>query len=122
MNLSLESLSKLETQQNLWFGSVRAGGRPHLVPVWFIWHDEKIYISTDKKSVKVRNILHNPQVVVALEDGNHPIIGEGTARLLSIPYPQSVLAAFYKKYEWDIPTDPQYNLIVEVTPSKWLAW
>ncbi len=119
---SPEAAAKLESAQNLWFGSVRPGGRPHLAPVWFVWHDQKIYISTDPRSVKIRNLRSNPQVVVALEDGNHPVICEGEARILPEPYPESLLAAFHAKYEWDVRADPQYNQVVEITPRKWLAW
>ncbi len=122
MHPSPEAFAKLESQQNLWFCSVRPDGRPHLAPVWFIWHEGKVYISTDPKSVKIGNIQKNPQVAVALEDGNHPVICEGTAQILSSPYPEPLLAAFYSKYEWDIPADQQYHMVVEVTPQKWLVW
>jgi PPOX class probable F420-dependent enzyme len=122
MTLSPDTIAKLETSQNLWFGSVRADGRPHLAPVWYVWHDGKIYISTDPQSVKVGNLRSNPQVVVALEDGNHPVICEGTAAILSTPYPKALLAVFLRKYEWDVPADKQYHMVVEVTPRKWLIW
>ncbi len=121
-NLSEEMVKKLETQQNLWFSSVRADGRPHLAPVWFVWHAGKIFIGTDPKSVKSRNIHHNPQVVVALEDGTHPLICEGIARPVTKPWPEPLLAAFFQKYEWDLSKEDQYNEVFEITPEKWLSW
>jgi len=119
---SPETAAKLESQQNIWFGSVRPDGRPHLSPVWFVWHAEKLYIGTDPKSVKVRNIRQNPQVVLALEDGVHPVICEGIAQVIQPPLSEGLLAAFYTKYEWDLNHEAQYNLVVAVTPQKWLSW
>lgn len=115
-------IERLESQQNLWFSSVRADGRPHLVPVWFVWHAEKIYIGTDPKSVKSQNIRANPRVAVALEDGSKPLICEGTARPVPQPWTEGLLAAFHRKYEWDLTKDEQYNHVIEVTPQRWLSW
>ena len=56
---SQESLDKLQSQQVIWFCSVRPDGRPHLVPIWFVWVGGWIYVSTDPKSVKSRNIRAN---------------------------------------------------------------
>jgi hypothetical protein len=75
-----EKAPALEKQANIWFTSVRPDGRPHMVPIWFVYHDEKIFIGIDPASVKSRNIQHNPQVVMALEDGTHPLICEGLPR------------------------------------------
>jgi len=113
---------KLESQQVIWIGSVRPDGRPHLAPIWFVWYVGCFYIGTDPKSVKSRNIQDNPRVVLALEDGSHPVICEGTARPLSFPLPVPLLEAFRKKYEWDLNKEPQYNQVIEVTPEKWLVW
>ena len=50
--LTPEIIEKLEKQKNLWFSSVRVDGRPHLVPVWFVWYEGKIFIGTEPKSVR----------------------------------------------------------------------
>jgi hypothetical protein len=118
----LEAITKLEKEKNIWFSSVRPDGRPHLAPVWFVWYANKIYIGTDPKSVKFRNIHNNRQVALALEDGSHPLICEGTAQLASLPLADGLKAAFLQKYDWDITQEPQYNRVIEVTPEKWLNW
>ncbi len=115
-------IEKLESQPNIWFGSVRSDGRPHLAPVWFVWHAGKIYIGTDPKSVKSRNIRRDGRVVLALEDGTHPVICEGRAQPIAKPWSEPLLAAFFKKYEWDMNKEEQYNEVIEITPEKWLTW
>ncbi len=117
-----EVIEKLESQQNIWFSSVRADGRPHLAPVWFVWHEGKIYIGTDPKSVKSRNVRRAGRVALALEDGTHPVIIEGRAQPVEKPWPEPLLAAFFNKYEWDMNKEEQYNDVIEVTPQKWLFW
>jgi F420H(2)-dependent biliverdin reductase len=121
-DLSPEAVNRLDKQQVIWFASVRPDGRPHLAPVWFVWHSAKFYVGTDPKSVKSHNIQRNRAVVLALEDGDHPLICEGKAQVITSPFPEDLLAAFYKKYEWDLTKEVQYNLVVEITPEKWLGW
>jgi PPOX class probable F420-dependent enzyme len=113
---------KLASSENIWFASVRPDGRPHLSPVWFAWVDGYLYISIDPESVKSRNLAKNPNVVLALEDGLHPVICEGQAEILPQPWPEEVLAVLFQKYEWDLNTETQYNRLVLVRPERWLTW
>lgn len=122
ISLTQEMIDRLKAQQVIWFSSVRPDGRPHLAPVWFVWLEGRLYIGTDPKSIKAANIQHNPRVTLALEDGTHPVICEGTARSVDRPWPEEVLATFFKKYEWDMNKEEQYNHIIEVTPARWLGW
>jgi PPOX class probable F420-dependent enzyme len=117
-----DALQKLEAQKVIWIASVRPDLRPHLAPIWFVWLGGHFYIGTDPHSVKVHNIQLNPQVVLALEDGTHPLICEGQARLLSAPLPVALKAAFLAKYEWNLDQETQYFQVVEIIPQKWLSW
>jgi hypothetical protein len=92
------------------------------VPVWFAWHNQRLYACIEAGSVKARNIEQNPRVSLALENGSQPVICEGTAAFVSPPWPAPVVAIFKAKYNWDITTDGQYDTLVEVTPVKWLSW
>jgi PPOX class probable F420-dependent enzyme len=119
---SQEVLEKLQSHQVIWFSSVRPDGRPHLAPIWFVWHAEKIFVSTDPKSVKSKNIRANPRVTLALEDGAHPVICEGIAHVVPGPWEAELKAAFLQKYEWNLDEEQQYNEMIEVVPEKWLFW
>lgn len=72
--------------------------------------------------MKARNIRRNPSVALALEDGMHPLICEGAARLVEKPWDEGMLAAFMKKYEWDLDTEKQYYQVIEISPRRWLSW
>src|SRR5512135_2642505 len=97
---------RLQTEQNLWLATVRPNGTPHLVPIWFVWVAGKIYLCTGADSVKVSNLMQNPHVSLALEDGSQPLVIEGQARPIGAA-PQPVIAAFQKKYDWNISTDDE---------------
>lgn len=119
---TIEALSRLEQSQIIWLASIRPDGRPHLVPVWYVWASQKIYICIDASSVKANNLQTNPLISIALEDGSRPVICEGRASPAISPWDDEVIAGFIKKYDWDITQDDQYTLLVEITPLKWLSW
>lgn len=120
--ISPDIQQRLTAEANIWIATVRPDRRPHLVPVWFAWHDEKLYACIEAGSVKAHNLVHNSRVSLALENGSNPVICEGTAALVPPPWPEPVVAIFQAKYDWDITTDGQYDTLVEVTPVKWLNW
>lgn len=44
-------------------------GSPHVVPRWFVWTDEAIYISCDRGSVTWRNLEADPRVALSADLG-----------------------------------------------------
>lgn len=116
-----EIQEKLLEKKVLWIASVRPDGRPHLVPVWFIWHADHFYFSTAPDSVKAHNMDANPQVAVALEDGTNPVICEGEAHAVAMPVAAEIADAFFRKYEWNLGTEEHFNQIYEVTPRRWVG-
>jgi hypothetical protein len=114
-------VSRLATEPNIWLTTVRPDGRPHLVPIWFVWVDDRFWVCTTD-SVKTRNVEHNAKVAVSLENGNRPLVAEGTAVVRRRPYPPTVARAFVAKFEWDIdrPDADGYDALVEITVDRWL--
>jgi general stress protein 26 len=108
---------RLQTEHNLWLATVRRNGRPHLVPIWFVWTGGKIYLCTASSSVKARNVLANPEVSAALEDGSRPVVIEGQARAVEV-VPPAVVQAFQHKYDWNISTDDEYDQVFEIEPQR----
>lgn len=120
--LTQDMINKLSHQKVIWLASVRSDHRPHLAPIWFVWHQENIYISTDPKSIKSGNLRLNPHVSLALEEGTHPLICEGIAEFTPQPWDADLLDSFFLKYEWDVTQEKQYNEMWAIKPVKWLAW
>ncbi len=108
---------RLATERNLWLATVRPNGAPHLVPIWFVWHENKAYLCTSRNSVKAKNIANNPRVEFALEGGDDPVLIQGTARFLDV-VSAGIIAAFQTKFGWDISSDATYNAVIEITPTR----
>jgi F420H(2)-dependent biliverdin reductase len=102
--------------RNVWFATVRPDGRPHLVPIWFVLEGDRWYVCTKPTSVKARNLQANSAVSLALEDGDHPLVVEGQARLIDVT--ASLAEKFKAKYNWDITSDGEYTQLIEVTVSR----
>ncbi len=120
MTLDPQIEQRLQAEQNLWLATVRPTGTPHLVPIWFVWVADKIYVCTGANSVKARNVRQNSHVAIALEDGTHPIVMEGHAQLIARAE-AAVIEAFQRKYEWDITTDETYTQVIEIEPKRMRA-
>jgi PPOX class probable F420-dependent enzyme len=113
---------RLEEERNIWLATTRSDGRPHLVPVWFVWKRGHFYLCIEGGSVKARNIRSQNRVSLSLEDGSVPVICEGEATPVPEPWPAEVTRAFTKKYDWAISPRDQYDLLIRVRPMRWLGW
>ncbi len=117
-----DQLIRLEDERNVWVATSRPDGRPHLTPVWFAWHNKKFYICIQPTSVKARNLAGNSALALSLEDGSKPVICEGNAEVVALPWQQAVIDIFERKYGWRIDQDSDYTMLVGIAPSKWLSW
>jgi gamma-glutamylcyclotransferase (GGCT)/AIG2-like uncharacterized protein YtfP len=104
-----------------WLSSVRPGGRAHSAPLWHVWHRGRVYVVTLSTAVKTANILEHPGVVITHPDPVDAIIIEGWATLALGLSPQ-LQPLFAAKYDWDIDNSLNYDTIIEITPTKLLAW
>ena len=110
-------------EQTVWLATVRSDGRPHLVPVWFVWYDQKVYICTSAGSQKMVNLKRNGQAAVALPDTADVLVIEGQ---VAFPLGETVdilAQEFSDKYGWSFLDDSESDWrLVEITPTKVLAW
>jgi len=113
-------LARFAGKPNMWLSSLRTGdGRPHLVPIWYVVHDGKLWVAS-LPSQKTRNIAHDARVIAALDDTDSPCVLEGTARIEeSAALRDTVAPLFVTKYQWDFRSDEDgdYSLI-SITPSR----
>src|SRR5450759_3940313 len=57
---------RLRSELIICLSTVRPDGRPHRVPVWFLWDGATFLIFSQPKDQKLRNLRHNPNVVLSL--------------------------------------------------------
>ncbi|GGZ20294.1 pyridoxamine 5'-phosphate oxidase family protein [Streptomyces nitrosporeus] len=114
---------RLAEEKNVWLCTVRPDGTPHVTPVWFVYRDSTWWIGVDRASVKARNVREDPRVSLALEDGGSPVVAEGDASLVRGGFPREIVAAFQRKYGWDVsaPARPGAGReLLEVRVRRWL--
>ena len=114
-------------------------GQPHVVPVWFYWDGESVWISAFRSTRKVKDLLHNPLCSILIEPkevlpgGLQAVLFEGRAELISMPDPrvEAMSYCIYLRYlgEQGIQAaepqswihDPE-NTLVRLTPTKTYTW
>lgn len=121
---------RLRAEEIIWLGSVRPDGRPHLVPVWFLWDGSTFLIFSQPNQQKLRNVRSNPNVALALEGhtgGGGRVVIEGQAMLVDDPsLSVTSIQAYAEKYAQAIPRiglTPErmaalYSESIRVTPTK----
>lgn len=64
--------------------TVRADGRPHVAPIWFVLDGDDILFNTADTSVKAKNLQRDNRVAISVDDQEPPysfVIVEGSASL-----------------------------------------
>lgn len=116
------TLLRLERERNVWMASMRRDGRPHLVPVWFVWHEGSFLIGMQAKSIKAKNLSSTPLVSLSLESGDDVVICEGRVEVIEGEFSAEIQQKFQQKYDWDVSADADYGFYVQILPLKWLIW
>ncbi|MBN2146743.1 MAG: pyridoxamine 5'-phosphate oxidase family protein [Anaerolineales bacterium] len=113
--------------------------QPHIVPVWFLWDGESIWISAFDSTRKVKDLKSNQRCAVLIEPKDpqngrlQALLLEGKAELVTEPRqlvqemsiriytkymgPEGVLAA--EPQSWSV--DPE-NTLVRLKPQKTYHW
>lgn len=112
---------RLRDSRNYWVATVWPDGRPHAMPVWGMWHDNRFWFSSSKPSRKARNLAADQRCVVTTEDPTNPVVMEGTAALITDPADLERMlelenAKYSTRYEMDM-LDPALNSAFWVRPS-----
>ena len=111
--------------------------QPHVVPVWFEWDGESLWISAFQSTRKVKEVKRNPYVSILIDinkpiDGMQAILLEGKSELVLDPaVVQDKSRRIYTHYmgeegvkaeapqSWIV--DPE-NSIIKLTPRHIYTW
>jgi PPOX class probable F420-dependent enzyme len=73
---------RLRESRNFWLATHWPDGRPHLMPVWAIWHNSHLWFSSSNQSRKARNLAADGRCVLTTDDSQNPVVVEGLAERL----------------------------------------
>ncbi len=60
----------LTTQRTARVATVSPSGEPHVVPMWFVWHDGRFYMNTLKKARRTRDLENGSPVSIVIDAGH----------------------------------------------------
>src|SRR5215218_1904364 len=78
-----EAERRLTVSHDYWCATVRPDGRPHVMPVWGVWLDGRLWFSSGLQSRKARNLAADRRCTVTTDDARLPVVVEGTAERLT---------------------------------------
>ena len=112
--------------------------QPHVVPVWFMWDGESVWVSSFVSTRKIRELKHNPQGAILIESKQEggkltAVLLEGTVELVTEPRTlvSDIASRIYLRYlgaEGVKDPEPQSwlndpeNLLVRLTPKRIISW
>ena len=122
---------RLVASKHYWLATVRPDARPHVVPRWGVWLDQKFYYDGSPATRHARNAEANPACTLHLEDGARAVILDGrseAARADADGLGARISAAFAKYHDDGYSPAPdawageQGGGLRVFTPSTALAW
>jgi len=130
----LERDKFLRKQKILHLASVDKNGIPHIIPVWYLYSGKKIYIGTNTKTQKAKNVKSHKKISFCVDVGvNAPnifgVMGKGNAKLITNKKKVSTLAkrillryfkTLNKKSAKKILDDT--DCVIEITPKEYSIW
>jgi PPOX class probable F420-dependent enzyme len=123
----------MDTPRTGKLATVRADGRPHVVPIWFVLDGDVLVFSCGSGSVKAHNMRRDPRVSLSVDDEKPPysfVLIDGTAEIQTLT-PEEMLpwtTRIARRYMGDALAETYGKrnavldeLIVRVTPTKVVA-
>jgi nitroimidazol reductase NimA-like FMN-containing flavoprotein (pyridoxamine 5'-phosphate oxidase superfamily) len=113
-------------------------GQPHVVPVWYAWDGESVWISAFRSTRKVKELQKNLRCSIVIDEArsgteNWGVVFEGEADLVTEPpeFLKEMTTRIYTRYlgpDGVLEKDPQSwirdpeNLLIKLTPEKTFSW
>jgi nitroimidazol reductase NimA-like FMN-containing flavoprotein (pyridoxamine 5'-phosphate oxidase superfamily) len=121
--------ARLAAARNYWLCTTAPSGAPRAVPVWGVATGHTLYLYSERRTVKARNLAADPRVMVHLESGEDVVIVRGTAQDLGAPVGvPEVVAALSSKYtgkgdQQCLPdADPDFDVVYAISPQSAMMW
>ena len=129
-----ELIKFLKKEKILHLATIDEKNNPHIVPVWYLYSSKKIYIGTNTKTQKAKNIKNHKKVSFCVDVGvNAPkifgVMGKGTAKLLKEKstvrrIAKRILLRYFKTLESKSPREllDDTDCIIEISPKDFTNW
>jgi hypothetical protein len=124
-----EVAARLAAARSYWLCTTMPSGAPHAAPAWGVVLNHTLYLYTERRTVKARNLAADPRAVVHLESAEDMVIVRGTAEDLGTPAQvPEVVAALSAKYtgtadrQYLPDADPDFDIVYALRPASAMIW
>jgi len=124
----------LKSQKVLRLATIGKNKTPHIAPVWYLFSGKKIYIGTNTKTIKAKNVKSNKRASFCVDVGvNAPniygVMGQGDANLILENnkvkrIAKKILLRYFKSLENKSAKEllDDTDCIIEIIPEKFSVW
>jgi nitroimidazol reductase NimA-like FMN-containing flavoprotein (pyridoxamine 5'-phosphate oxidase superfamily) len=116
---------RLTVSHDYWVATVRPDGRPHVMPVWGVWFDGRLWFSSGLRSRKARNLAAEPRCTITTDQAQDPVVLDGLAeQVIDADGIAAFLTAMNGKYDAGMTAaflDPAVNGTFAVRPQRVIA-
>ena len=129
-----ELIKFLKKEKILHLATIDEKNSPHIVPVWYLYNSKKIYVGTNTKTQKAKNIKNHKKVSFCVDVGvNAPkifgVMGKGTAKLLKEKkmvnrIAKKILLRYFKSLDNKSAKEllDDTDCIIEILPKEFSTW
>ncbi|WP_030230732.1 MULTISPECIES: pyridoxamine 5'-phosphate oxidase family protein [unclassified Streptomyces] len=116
-------LDRLERETDIWAATADAEGVPCLVPLWFVWHDEAVWLCTRPANPTGRNLREGRRTRLAFGDTRDVVLLDGDVETFTAAeVPRAAAEAFRAKTGWDPREKNASYAFFRVRPHAVQAW
>jgi nitroimidazol reductase NimA-like FMN-containing flavoprotein (pyridoxamine 5'-phosphate oxidase superfamily) len=124
----------LKSQKVLRLATIGKNKTPHITPVWYMYIGKKIYIGTNSRTQKAKNVKKNKHVCFCVDVGiNAPniygVMGQGIANLIVNDIKvkniaKKILTRYFKTLKNKSAKEllDETDCIIEIIPQKFSVW
>ena len=124
----------LKKQKILRLATLDNEGNPHIIPVWYLFNSKKLYIGTNSKTEKAKNVKNNSKVSFCVDVGiNSPdifgVMGQGVGKLIIeknevARIEKIILLRYFNTLDDKSAKEllEETDCIIEITPKKYSVW
>ena len=133
-NKMSELIEFLKKEKILHLATIDEKNSPHIVPVWYMYSSKRIYIGTNTRTQKAKNIKNYKKVSFCVDVGiNAPkifgVMGKGTAKLLRDKstvnrIAKRILLRYFKTLDGKSAREllDDTDCIIEILPKEFTKW
>ncbi|MET8829243.1 pyridoxamine 5'-phosphate oxidase family protein [Streptomyces sp. NPDC004610] len=117
-------LERLENEMDIWVASADTGGVPCLVALWFVWHEDAVWLATRPTNPTGRNLATGTRAArLAFGDTRDVVLIDGDVEVHSREkVPAAAAEAFHRKTGWDPRADRAVYAYYRVRPRAVQSW